>query len=150
MTGLVGQLAARRPQVAIPGRLPMDWAFPVIGLVTQLAAYCKLPPLGLYRWISNLMAIEWQLRQKQTHSLTSICPNQIKTNCELPRHRSLQVFSDGLLCSYIIFESSHCRSRYFFTEVLVSEYSPTWRFSPNKALPQWFSLTRAKESVAKR
>ena len=28
MNGLVGQLAARRPQVALPGRLPIDqWAY---------------------------------------------------------------------------------------------------------------------------
>ena len=27
MNGSVGQLAARRPQVALPGRLPMDWRF---------------------------------------------------------------------------------------------------------------------------
>ena len=39
MNGLVGQLAARRPQVALPSRLPMDWAFPMIGLVGQLAAW---------------------------------------------------------------------------------------------------------------
>ena len=38
INGLVGQLAARRPQVALPRRLPMDWAFPMIGLIGQLAA----------------------------------------------------------------------------------------------------------------
>ena len=52
MIGLVGQLAARRPQVALPWRLPMDWAFPMTGLVGQLAArrpQVALP--GIYRWI---------------------------------------------------------------------------------------------------
>ena len=38
MIGLVGQIAARRPQVALPRREPMDWSFPMIGLVVQLAA----------------------------------------------------------------------------------------------------------------
>ena len=38
MTGLVGQLAARQPQVALPRRFPMDLAFPMIGLVGQLPA----------------------------------------------------------------------------------------------------------------
>ena len=38
MICLVGHLTVRRPQVAIPRRLPMDWAFPMIGLVGQLAA----------------------------------------------------------------------------------------------------------------
>ena len=38
MNGSVGQLAACWPQVALPWRLPMDWAFPMIGLVGQLAA----------------------------------------------------------------------------------------------------------------
>ena len=38
MSGLVGQLAALRPQVAILRRFPMDWAFVMIGLVGQLAA----------------------------------------------------------------------------------------------------------------
>ena len=32
MNGLVGQLANRWPQVAFPGRLPLDWAFLIIGL----------------------------------------------------------------------------------------------------------------------
>ena len=34
----VGQLAAHRPQVALPRRLPMDCAFPMNGGVGQLAA----------------------------------------------------------------------------------------------------------------
>ena len=38
MIGLVGQLPTRRPQVALPSRLPIDWAFPMIGLIGQLAA----------------------------------------------------------------------------------------------------------------
>ena len=38
LTGLVGQLAARWPQVAFTRRLPMDWASSMIGLVGQLAA----------------------------------------------------------------------------------------------------------------
>ena len=40
MIGLVGQLAARRLQVALPkaNRLPADQAFRMIGLVDQLVA----------------------------------------------------------------------------------------------------------------
>ena len=38
MIGSVGQLAGRQPRVALPRRLPMDWAFPTIGFVGQLAA----------------------------------------------------------------------------------------------------------------
>ena len=38
MIGLVGQLATRRPQVALLRRLPMEWPVPMIGLVGQLAA----------------------------------------------------------------------------------------------------------------
>ena len=52
MIGLVGQLAARRPQVAFPWRLPMDWASPMTGLVGQLAARRpQVAPLGVYQWI---------------------------------------------------------------------------------------------------
>ena len=38
MIGLVGQLAACRPQSALLKRVPMDWALPMNGLVGQLAA----------------------------------------------------------------------------------------------------------------
>ena len=37
MIGLVSELAARRPQVALHSRLPMVWAFPMIGFVGKLA-----------------------------------------------------------------------------------------------------------------
>ena len=38
MNGLVGQLATRWPQVALPRCLPMDWAFALISSVGELAA----------------------------------------------------------------------------------------------------------------
>ena len=38
MSALVGQLAARLPQVAFPRRLPMGWALAMIGLVGQFVA----------------------------------------------------------------------------------------------------------------
>ena len=43
MIGLVGQLAARGRKLpwALPRRLPMNWAFPMIGLVGHRAA-CRL------------------------------------------------------------------------------------------------------------
>ena len=45
---LVGQLAARRPQIALPRRSPLDWLFPMIGL----------PSLSVHRRIGHLMAIK--------------------------------------------------------------------------------------------
>ena len=38
MFGLVGQLFSCRPQVTLLRRLPMDWAFSMIGLAVHLAA----------------------------------------------------------------------------------------------------------------
>ena len=37
MIGLVGRLAARRPQAALPKRFPGDWLFPMIGSISQPA-----------------------------------------------------------------------------------------------------------------
>ena len=54
MIGLVGQLAARWPQVALPRRVSMDWALPMTGLVAQLATHrLQVPSLGAYRWIGH-------------------------------------------------------------------------------------------------
>ena len=47
MNGLVGQLAARWPQVALPRRSAMDEVFLVIGLVGQLAT--RWPQVDLPR-----------------------------------------------------------------------------------------------------
>ena len=58
MIGFVCQLAARRPQVALPWRLPMDWAFPMTGLVGQLAArrpQVALPGRLPMDWSCNLL-----------------------------------------------------------------------------------------------
>ena len=60
MIGLVGQPAARRPQVALPWHLPMDWAFQMIGLTGQLAA----------RWLQVVLPgrlpMDWQFHGHQT------------------------------------------------------------------------------------
>ena len=67
MNGLVCQLAARLPQVALPRRSPMDWECLMIGLVGQLAAR-QLPSLGVYQWIGHLMAVKWPLGSLETQA----------------------------------------------------------------------------------
>ena len=46
MIGFVGQLVARWPQVALPRRLPMGWAFPMIGLVGDTDGFSIQWPLN--------------------------------------------------------------------------------------------------------
>ena len=45
MIGVVGKLAAHRPQVSRRRHLPMDWAFPMIGLV----------PVDVWRFVVGVL-----------------------------------------------------------------------------------------------
>ena len=51
MNGLVGELAARRPQVALPPRLPIG---PMNGLVGQLAETQITLSIGVYPSVNGL------------------------------------------------------------------------------------------------
>ena len=57
MIGFVGQLAVRWPQIALPRRLTIHWAFLMIGLVVQIAASqtpVALPERLLMVWLVNV------------------------------------------------------------------------------------------------